>query len=88
MTTHLGNEMFCSTSAGTPAGEKKKGGGAEKGIHKKTNDFEKIQDSPLGEYMEEVIFLWQWQFRCDIRFSSFPNEKSQSSLVLKLEERN
>ena len=57
MTTHLGNEMFCSTFAGTPAKKKKKGGRGKKGIYKKTNDFKKIQDSPLGEYMEEEIFL-------------------------------
>ena len=41
MTTHLGNEMFCSTFAGTPAKKKKKkkGGGEKKGIYKKTDDF-------------------------------------------------
>lgn len=38
MTTRLGNEMFCSTFAGTPA-KKKKGGGEKKGIYKKTDDF-------------------------------------------------
>lgn len=38
MTTHLGNEMFCSTSAGTPAKKKKKkkgrGGGRRVFIRK------------------------------------------------------